>query len=72
MLISGPPALSRKIVTAVAEAGDQLMDVSGGDRVQAAGRLVEEQDLRVAGQQPSAKAIRWHRLSETLPASPAG
>ena len=43
----------RKIVTPpLAELVDQLVDVSGGDRVQAGGRLVEEQHLRVAEQRP--------------------
>jgi hypothetical protein len=38
--------------TAPAELVDQLMDVAGGGRVQAGGRLVEEQHLRVAEQRP--------------------
>jgi hypothetical protein len=38
--------------TALAELGDQLMDVAGGGRIQAGGRLVEEQHLRVAEQRP--------------------
>ena len=37
---------------AAAELVDQLVDVAGGDRVQAGGRLVEEQHLRVAEQRP--------------------
>ena len=37
---------------AAAECRDQLVHVAGGDRVQAGGRLVEEQDLRVAQQRP--------------------
>ena len=37
---------------AAAERGDQLVDVAGGDRVQAGGGLVEEQHLRVAEQRP--------------------
>ena len=37
---------------ALAELVDQLVDVAGGDRVEAGGRLVEEQHLRVAEQRP--------------------
>jgi hypothetical protein len=37
---------------APAEAVDQLMDVASGDRIQAGGRLVEEQHIRVAEQRP--------------------
>ena len=41
----------RKMVTPpLAQLGDQLMDVPGCDRVEAGGRLVEEQHLRVAEQ----------------------
>ncbi len=43
----------RKIVTPLLpEPVDQLVDVAGGDRIQAGGRLVEEQHLRVAEQRP--------------------
>jgi hypothetical protein len=38
--------------TTAAQRVDQLMDVAGGDRIQAGGRLVEEQHLRVAEQRP--------------------
>jgi hypothetical protein len=37
---------------APAELVDQLVDLAGGDRVQAGGRLVQEQQLRVAEQRP--------------------
>ena len=37
---------------APAEPVDQLVDVASGDRIQAGGRLVEEQHLRVAEQRP--------------------
>jgi hypothetical protein len=37
---------------ALAELVDQLVDVAGGDRIQAGGRLVEEKHLRVAQQRP--------------------
>ena len=36
----------------LAEVVDQVVDVAGGDRVQAGGRLVQEQHLRVAEQRP--------------------
>ena len=47
---------------ALAQAIDQLMDVPGSRRVQAGGRLIEEQDLRVTEQRagqgnPLAKAL---------------
>ena len=37
---------------ALAEVVDQVVDVAGGGGVQAGGRLVEEQHLRVAEQRP--------------------
>jgi hypothetical protein len=71
MLISGPPALSRKIVTRCGRGRRSAHGRLGWRRVQAGGRLVEEQHLRVAGQQPPAKAIRWRGLWKALHASPA-
>src|SRR5213076_2680960 len=54
--------------TAAPECGDQLMDLSAGDRIQASRRLVEEKNLRVTQQRPGES----NALAKTLGQGPAG